>query len=118
MAMPPFDPPAELGEALELLGRAQMLAVEASPAALDECATALEQACLRLSRPAASEQARRIPSVVLALRRETDRVTALLEQTAAFYGNWIRLRNALTAGYSSSGAPADYAPEPRLRLEA
>jgi hypothetical protein len=52
------------------------------------------------------------------LRREADRVTALLEQTAAFFGNWIRLRKTLTAGYSSSGAPADYAPEPRLRLEA
>ncbi len=118
MAMSGFAPPAELGEALELLRRAQMLAVEASPAALDECATALEQACLRLSRPAASEQARMIPPVVLALRRETDRVSALLEQTAAFYGHWIRLRNALAAGYCSSGAPAEYAREPRLRLEA
>ena len=118
MAMPPCDPPAELGEALKLLGRAQMLAVEASPAALDACARALEQACLRLSRSTATEQARMVPSVVLALRRETDRLSALLEQAAAYYGHWIRLRNALAAGYCSSGAPAEYAPEPRLRLEA
>lgn len=118
MAMPPFDAPAELGEALELLRRAQKLAVEASPPALDECAAALEQACLQLSPHSVMEQARVAPSVVLALRREADRVNALLEQTAAFYGNWIRLRNTLTAGYSSSGAPADCAPEPRLRLEA
>ncbi len=118
MAMAPFDAPAELGEALELLRRAQKLAVEGSPPALDECAAALEKACLRLSRHSVMEPAGVAPSVVFALRREAERVTALLEQTAVFYTNWIRLRNTLTAGYSSSGAPADCAPEPRLRLEA
>jgi hypothetical protein len=118
MAMSPFDASAELGEALELLRRAQVLAIAASPPALDQCAAALEQACMQLSQHSAREQARVAPSAVIALRREADRVTALLEQTAAFFGNWIRLRKTLTAGYSSSGAPADYAPEPRLRLEA
>lgn len=67
---------------------------------------------------------RRMPAIrlpkeaLLELRRQTGSLAAVLEQAAGFYQGWVRVRNALTAGYSCHGAPAETTPEPRLRLEA
>ncbi|MCS6953093.1 MAG: hypothetical protein RMK57_12030 [Bryobacterales bacterium] len=105
-------------DASALLRRALTLAVEASPASLEQCALVLEEVSSRL------REARRPPAggwseaTALALRRHIERLAAILEHAAEFHRGWVRMRNALTAGYGCHGAPAEFSPEPRLRLEA
>lgn len=116
--MPQQDALLSADRTLTLVRRAITLAVEASPASLEECTLALRQVYEELL------DWRRMPAVRLPnealfeLRRQTGRLAAVLEHAAGFYQGWVRVRNALTAGYSCHGTPAEANPEPRLRLEA
>lgn len=105
-------------ETVALLRRALPRAVDASPAALEECAQALEQAHAHLLRARGEGMPGLPPEAIQELRREIGRLAAILEQAATFHQGWVRLRNALTAGYSCHGAPAEFCPQPRLKLEA
>ena len=93
-----------------------------SPEALDRCSALLEDACRRLADfeprlrqnsgdPTALEEARR-------LRASALRAGRLLEGAGSFHNNWMRLRGAITGGYTGQGEPSQINHASRISLRA
>ena len=86
---------------------------------LDACAGDLESAARRLSEyrlrlsggASMLDEARRI-------RRAFLRARKLLDAAAAFHTNWMRVRGALTAGYTAAGEPGAVVHASRISIDA
>jgi hypothetical protein len=101
----------------------------------------LERACERLTSPTAEEldactgdlesaahqltecQPRLTPSTPLLeearnVRRAFVRAQRLMDAAAAFHTNWMRVRGALTSGYTAAGEPGAMLHSTRIRIDA
>lgn len=96
--------------------------VEASPAALDRSAAALEGALHRLStiRTAFAGNCENPDALAEAWRLQDAirRAGALLETASRYHGGWTNLIAAQTAGYRPGGCPGEVAAAGRLWVEA
>ena len=90
--------------------------------AIEACSGELESAARQLiecqpdlgtqaGNPAALEEAWRV-------RRSFLRTRKLMQGAAMFHGNWIRLRGAMSGGYTQSGEPAPVLHGSRICLQA
>ena len=86
--------------------------------ALDACAGDLELAARRLAD--CQQRLSGVPMLDQArqIRRAFLRAQRLLDAAAAFHTNWIRVRGALTAGYTAAGEPGAIVHSSRISIDA
>lgn len=81
-----------------------------SPEALDQCSVLLEDAGRQLTdwQPALRQSAGEVPALEEARRLRTSLLLAgrLLEGAFSFHNNWLRLRGAISGGYTGHGEPS------------
>ena len=92
--------------------------VEASPAALERCAEALNAAVagLRACRMESAADGRSEPARTEALRLQADLrgLSRLLEHAAAYHASWLGFAGSVWAGYTGSGSAAEVPRRGRL----
>jgi hypothetical protein len=93
-----------------------------TPDALDACSADLAFAAGQLERwrPDLGAQAGNAAALEEAwrVRRSFLRAQKLMDNAAAFHGNWMRLRGAITGGYTQSGEPTPVVFTSRMCVEA
>ena len=103
------------------LDRAGELLIAPSPEALDRCSSVLEATGrqLREWQPRLSEEAGNPEALAEAwrLRRSFRRTERLLHSAGDFHANWIRLRGAMTGGYTPEGEAAPVLHGHRISLQ-
>ena len=108
---------AAAGEVLRLLVRPDAAALDRSR---EELARA--QACLEwlVESAAAVQPAARVRTCgeLARLSLSLARARGLLEHGAGFWDGWVRLRNALTGGYTAAGGAAEPVADSRVSVEA
>ncbi len=118
--MPGASVVEQLAEARIELDRAGELLTAPSPEALNRCCSVLEATGRRLAewQPRLAEQAGNADALAEAwrLRRSFQRTERLLQNAGDFHNNWVRLRGAMTGGYTSAGAAAPVLHGPRISL--
>ena len=81
-----------------------------TPEALDQCSVLLEAAGRQLTdwQPRLRQNSGDAPAFEEALRLRTSLLRAgrLLEGASSFHDNWIRLRGAMSGGYTQRGEPS------------
>ena len=91
---------------------------EASPAALERCAAALDTAIAGLracrAEPAAGGLSDAARSEALRLRADLRALARLLEHAAAYHARWLGFAGSAWAGYTGSGSAADVPRRGRL----
>ena len=100
----------QLMSARQQLDCACDLLTKPSPEALDRCSSVLEAARRQLAewQPTFSQQAGNAAALEEAwqLRRSFVRTSRLLQGAGDFHLNWLRLRGAITGGYTKTGESA------------
>lgn len=103
------------------LDRAGEFLTAPSPEALDRCSSILEATGRQLTewQPRLAEQAGNPEALAEAwrLRRSFRRTERLLQNAGDFHHNWIRLRGAMTGGYTASGEAAPVLHGHRISLQ-
>jgi hypothetical protein len=111
----------ELAAARKELDRAGALLVTPSPEALDRCSSVLEATGRQLAdwQPRLAEVAGNAEALAEAwqLRRSFRRTERLLQNAGDFHWNWIRVRGAMTGGYTASGEAAPILHGHRVSLQ-
>jgi len=104
------------------LDRACERLLSPSPGALDECSVDLESAVRQLSewqpRLAAVAGDAAVLEEVWRLRRSFERARRLLHGAEAFHTNWMRVRGAMSSGYTPTGEPGPGLQGCRISLQA
>ena len=110
----------QLMSARQQLDFACGLLAKPSPEALECCSSVLEAAGRRLAecQPNFSQQAGNAAALEEAwrLRRSFVRTSRLLQNAADFHLNWLRLRGAMTGGYTGNGEAAPLVHGSRISL--
>jgi hypothetical protein len=100
----------QLMAARQELDRACDLLTKPSPQAMDACTAVLEAAGRQLAewQPSFSQQAGNPVALEEAwrLKRSVTRAGRLLKGAGDFHLNWLRLRGAMTGGYTETGESA------------
>jgi hypothetical protein len=110
----------QLMSARQQLDFACQLLAKPSPEALDSCSAVLDAAGHQLAewQPTFSQQAGDAAALEEAwkLRRSFVRTAKLLQNAGDFHRNWLRLRGAMTGGYTGTGESAPLAHGSRISV--
>jgi hypothetical protein len=110
----------QLMSARQQLDSAHDLLTKPSPETLDRCSSVLEAAGHQLAewQPTFSQRAGNAAALEEAwrLRRSFVRTTRLLQGAGDFHLNWLRLRGAMTGGYTETGESAPLLHRNRISL--
>jgi len=109
-------------EARDKIRQSAELVRQPSPQALTQCLPLLEGAASELREftgedGIAAQRRADVLRRLLSLRKDLDRLRALLCHAAAFHEGWRRVRDARTGGYDSDGEPKAPGPHKRVLAE-
>src|SRR5262245_33789275 len=118
-----FDSIAErLAQVRSQLDRTCDRLLSPSPEVLDQCSLDLDSAMRQLAacQPHLSSHAGDADALAEAwhVRRSFLRARNLMESAATFHENWLRVRGAISAGYTPSGDPGPVLHQGRICLQA